>query len=268
MDDEMAMDSPFFDPQDLTTRQKLRRYGKWHLNSGASVEQDYSASKLSESGLFYDGQNIHSPTNPALILENIKQEVESLDTDYLEDKSLYSSRKRLSADIPGVPGMDDGFDSVRYSLKACKQEGDSLGDDADNIFNLFASLFDSSLTGMMPIPDLILRFENECRNVSESIRYGLNIRHRVVEDKLMRQKAQLLLDEAATWSLLCDGRALQRENTGNVKETSHVVACEFVVEDHIAQLCLRVVQWLEGLASKALDLEAKLARNYVHAPER
>jgi nuclear pore complex protein Nup107 len=65
----------------------------------------------------------------------------------LEDKSLYSSRKRLSADIPGVPGMDDGFDSVRYSLKACKQEGDSLGDDADNIFNLFASLFDSSLTG-------------------------------------------------------------------------------------------------------------------------
>jgi hypothetical protein len=120
---------------------------KRHLNSSASVEQDYSASKLSESGLFYDGHNIHSPTNAALILENIKQEVESLDADYLDEKSLYSSRKRLSADIAGVPGMDDGFDSVRYSLKACKQEGDSLGDDADNIFNLFASLFDSSLTG-------------------------------------------------------------------------------------------------------------------------
>jgi hypothetical protein len=120
---------------------------KRHLNSSASVEQDYSASKLSESGLFYDGHNIHSPTNAALILENIKQEVESLDADYLDEKSLYSSRKRLSADIAGVPGMDDGFDSLRYSLKACKQEGDSLGDDADNIFNLFASLFDSSLTG-------------------------------------------------------------------------------------------------------------------------
>lgn len=117
------------------------------MNSGASVEQDYSASKLSESGLFYDGQNIHSPTNAALILENIKQEVESLDADYLDDKSLYSSRKRSSADVPGIPGMDDGFDSVRYSLKACKQEGDSLGDDADNIFNSFASLFDTSLTG-------------------------------------------------------------------------------------------------------------------------
>ena len=33
-------------------------------------------------------------------------------------------------------------------------------------------------------------------------RYGSNIRHRVVEDKLIRQKAQLLLDEAASWSLL------------------------------------------------------------------
>lgn len=33
-------------------------------------------------------------------------------------------------------------------------------------------------------------------------RYGSNIRHRAVEDKLMRQKAQLLLDEAASWSLL------------------------------------------------------------------
>ena len=33
-------------------------------------------------------------------------------------------------------------------------------------------------------------------------RYGSDIRHRVVEDKLMRQKAQLLLGEAASWSLL------------------------------------------------------------------
>lgn len=43
-----------------------------------------------------------------------------------------------------------------------------------------------------------------------------------------------------------------------VSETSHVVACEFAAEDHTAQLCLRIVQWLEGLASKALDLEAKV----------
>lgn len=30
------------------------------------------------------------------------------------------------------------------------------------------------------------------------------------------------------------------------------------MNDHTAQLCLRIVQWLEGLASKALDLESKV----------
>ncbi|KAJ0008089.1 hypothetical protein Pint_29202 [Pistacia integerrima] len=54
----------------------------------------------------------------------------------------------------------------------------------------------------MPTQDLILRFERSCQNVSESTRYWSNIQLRVVEDKLMRQKAQLLLDEAASWSLL------------------------------------------------------------------
>ncbi|KAE9605818.1 putative nuclear pore protein 84/107 [Lupinus albus] len=196
MDVEMDSSPHLFDPHNLTTREKFRRYGKRHSSSGASAHEN-SASKLSETGLFYDGQNIHSPTNAALFLENIKQEVEDF-----EEKTPYSSRRRLSADIPGIPGVDAGFDSVRHSLKVCKQEGDSLGDGAETIFTLFASLLDSSLQGLMPFPDLILRFEDACRNVSESTRYGLNLRHRVVEDKLMRQKAQFLLDEAATWSLL------------------------------------------------------------------
>jgi len=52
-----------------------------------------------------------------------------------------------------------------------------------------------------------------------------------------------------------------------VSGTSHVVACEFVVEDHTAQLCLRIVQWLEGLASKALDLEAKVVFCYAFCME-
>ncbi|XP_027335081.1 nuclear pore complex protein NUP107 isoform X1 [Abrus precatorius] len=271
MEEEMAMDtSPnpsYFDPHNLTSRQQFRRYGKRHSTSGSSIQQDNSASKLSETGLLYDGPSIHSPTNAALVLENIKQEVESLDADYLEEKTPHSSRRRLSSDIHGVPGMDAGFDSVRHSLKACKQEGDSLGDGVETIFTLFASLLDSSLQGLMPIPDLILRFENACRNVSESIRYGLNIRHRVVEDKLMRQKAQLLLDEAATWSLLwfLYGKGTEDLSKDHilVSGTSHVVASEFVAEDHTAQLCLRIVQWLEGLASKALDLEAKVCGSHV-----
>ena len=106
---------------------------------------------MSETGLLYDGQSIHSPTNAALVLENIKQEVEGLDADYMEEKAHYSSRRRLSADIRGVPGVDAGFDSVRHSLKACKQEGDSSGDGAETIFTLFASLLDSALQGAASI---------------------------------------------------------------------------------------------------------------------
>ncbi|KAL6010563.1 hypothetical protein ACLOJK_000997 [Asimina triloba] len=40
--------------------------------------------------------------------------------------------------------------------------------------------------------------------------------------------------------------------------TSHLEACRFVISDLTAQLCLRIVQWLEGLASEALDLEKKV----------
>lgn len=40
--------------------------------------------------------------------------------------------------------------------------------------------------------------------------------------------------------------------------TSHQEACRFVASDLTAQLCLRIVLWLEGLASEALDLEKKV----------
>ncbi|KAL5160667.1 Nuclear pore complex protein NUP107 [Glycine soja] len=96
----------------------------------------------------------------------------------------------------------------------------------------------------MPIADLILRVENACRNVSESIRR--------LSSCLMRRQHGLscVTEELSKDQILVSG-------------TSHVVACEFVVEDHTAQLCLRIVQWLEGLASKALDLEAKVRGSHV-----
>ncbi|KAL0380583.1 UNVERIFIED_CONTAM: Nuclear pore complex protein [Sesamum angustifolium] len=119
----------------------------------------------------------------------------------------------------------------------------------------------------MPIPDLILQFESSCRNVSESIRYGANERYRVVEDRLMRQKARLLLDEAASWSLLWylygKGNEELPENLILFPTTSHLEACQFVSVNHTAQLCLRIVQWLEGLASKALDLDNKVRGSHV-----
>ncbi|GAB4850018.1 hypothetical protein Ancab_029316 [Ancistrocladus abbreviatus] len=45
--------------------------------------------------------------------------------------------------------------------------------------------------------------------------------------------------------------------------TSHLEGCQFVATDLTAQLCLRIVQWLEGLASKALDLENKVQGSHV-----
>jgi nuclear pore complex protein Nup107 len=113
----------------------------------------------------------------------------------------------------------------------------------------------------------MLRLEESCRNVSQSIRYGSDIRHRAVEDKLMRQKAQLLLGEAASWSLLWNlyGKGTDEvpENLILIPSTSHLEACQFVLNDHTAQLCLRIVMWLEELASKSLDLERKVQGSHV-----
>lgn len=102
----------------------------------------------------YDGQSIHSPTNAALLLENIKQEAESLEADHSEvipAKTQYSSRKRFSVDTHGVSEVGTGFGFIRHSLKACKQEDDSLEDGAETIFTLFASLLDSALQGTASI---------------------------------------------------------------------------------------------------------------------
>ncbi|KAM5579600.1 nuclear pore complex protein NUP107 [Rosa sericea] len=258
MDFEMDTSPSYFDPENLTTREQFRRYGKRHPNSSFSPYRENSAS----SGLLYDGQsNIHSPTNAALLLENIKQEFESTPA-----KTRSFSKRRSSFDVTEV---DDSAEAVRYSLKLCKHEEDSLADDGDTTFALFASLLDSALRGLIPFSDLILRLEESCRNVSESIMYGSNIRHRIVEDKLMRQKAQLLLDEAASWSLLW---YLFGKGTEEIPKelilfpsTSHLEACQFVADDLTAQLCLRIVQWLEGLTSKALDLERKVRGSHVGA---
>lgn len=40
--------------------------------------------------------------------------------------------------------------------------------------------------------------------------------------------------------------------------TSEEEACEFIASDQNAQLCSRIVQWLETLASKELDYEKKV----------
>lgn len=270
----METSPSYFDPEDLTTREQFRRYGKRHLASSLSPHQENSVSRFSEARLLYDGQSIQTRPNAALLLEDIKQEVESFDADHLEGtpaKSQFASKRRSSVDSHGISEMDVGIESIRragsYSLKYCKHEDDTSVDSGETIYNLFASLLDSAVQGLMPYTDMILQFESCCRNVSESIRYGSNGRHRVVEDKLMRQKARLLLDEAASWSLLWflygKGNEELPDDVLLSPPTSHLEACQFVATDHTAQLCLRIVQWLEGLASKALDFDNQVRGSHV-----
>ncbi|GKV47671.1 hypothetical protein SLEP1_g54549 [Rubroshorea leprosula] len=283
MDVEMETSPSYFDPEDLTIRERYRRYGKRNLTSSISPRQESDISKFNEATLLYDGQNTHSPTNAILLLENIKPEVESFEVKQsVETLARTQSKRKLSIDPCGIPQADVGSDSMRWvgsvSLKSSKIEDESLADSGETSFALFVSLLDSTLQGLMPIPDLILRFERSGRDVSELIRYGSNIPHRFGEDKMMRQKAQLLLDEAATWSLLWPlyGKGNASLTSKSLLEfififgdlwqsppTSHLEACQFVVNDHTAQLCLCIVQWLEQLASKALDLESKVRGSHV-----
>ncbi|KNA14741.1 hypothetical protein SOVF_104830, partial [Spinacia oleracea] len=196
--------------------------------------------------------------------------VESLDYREGTPSRTHSAYKRRFPDSQIIPEFRSAVDSSHrvgsHSLKACKIEENVL-DSGETTFSLFASLLDSSSRGLISIPDLILQFEKSCRDVSETIRYGSTERHRIVEDRLMRQKAQLLLDEAASWSLLwyLYGKGSEEipEDLVLYPTTSHLEACQFVVSDLTAQLCLRVVQWLEDQASKALELESKVRGSHV-----
>ncbi|XP_064946540.1 nuclear pore complex protein NUP107-like [Musa acuminata AAA Group] len=252
-----------FDPQDLSSREQYRRYRKRQSTSNISPLVGHSVSKFSEARLLYEGNNIQRRPNTALLLEEIKQEVDNFDTDA-------SWKRRASIDSHAVSEVKFG-DSLRqgvsHALKIGKHEDEALLEAGESTFTLFASLLDSALQGLMPFADLILRFEKACRSVSESIRCGSTGRHRVVEDRIMQQKARLLLDEAASWSLLwyLFGKG-NEELPGNLlvtPTTSHQEACRFVMMDHTAQLCLRIVLWLEGLASESLDLAKKVRGSHV-----
>ena len=57
-------------------------YRKRHSATSILPLRERSTLKFSESRLLYDGQRIHSPTNAALFLENIKQEAENIVADH------------------------------------------------------------------------------------------------------------------------------------------------------------------------------------------
>lgn len=252
----METSPSYIDPEDLSSRERFRRYGKRYPGSILSPHRDNSASRF---------------RNAALFLEDIKHEVESLDVDNDGVPFESASKRRALVERPESSRVDLSVDVIRRpeseSLKICKHEVDVGIESGDTMIQLFASLLDSAHQGLMPISEMILQFESSCRKVSESIRYSSDERYRVIEDKLMRQKGRLLLDEGATWSLLWylygKGNEEFPEDLIMFPTTSHLEACQFVATVHTTELCIRIVQWLEGLASKALDLENKVRGSHV-----
>lgn len=102
----------------------------------------------------YDGNTIQRRPNAALLLEEIKQEVENFDFDGFEgmaQKTFNSSKRRASNDSHAVSELNAGYDSIQHvtsqSLKSCKHEDEVLVDGGETTFTLFASLLDSALQG-------------------------------------------------------------------------------------------------------------------------
>ncbi|MQL69404.1 hypothetical protein Taro_001687 [Colocasia esculenta] len=164
---EMETSPGYFDAQDLSVRDQYRRYRKRLSSSPASLLHRHSSSKFAETRLLYDGNSIQRRPNAALLLEEIKQEVDSYDAEGFEGAAFRtpsSSKRRTSMDTHAIPEQNVGFASI-------KQEEEVLSDVGEEAtFALFASLLDSALQGLLPFTELILQFKNTCRDVSESIR--------------------------------------------------------------------------------------------------
>lgn len=264
--EDMDESPSYFNPEELSRREQYRRFRKRQSTSSTSPFFGNSVSKVSGARLLYDGNSIQKRPNAALLLEDIKQEAENNDLDVLEQstpKTNYSLKRQASVDGLGISEPNGAFSLVqsKQPLKSLKQEDELLVEGGETTFTLFTSLLESALQGLIPFSDLILKFENTCRSVSESIRYDGGGRHRVVEDKFMQQKSKSLLDEAASWSLLWylfgKGNEELQQDLIMCPPTSHQEACQFVMTNLNAQLCLRILLWLEGLAAKALALEKK-----------
>lgn len=116
-----------------------------HLSSG---------SKFTEARLLYDDNSIQRRPNAALLLEEIKQEVDSYEAEGFEGefRMASSSKRRASIDAHSSPRLNLGPEATHQHagppLTSIKQE-DEVSVDAgeEATFTMFASLLDSALQG-------------------------------------------------------------------------------------------------------------------------
>ncbi|CAM6042536.1 unnamed protein product [Sphagnum compactum] len=133
---------------------------------------------------------------------------------------------------------------------------------AEETYARFALPLYAALREELVFPELMCQFEVTCHELAESVRDEATERHRLTEERLMRQTAQMLQGEAGTWSLLWhlygkETEEMYYDEAMVFPPTSQQEAALFILANPLAQQCLRIVQWLEGLASKELDYQKK-----------
>ncbi|CAM6108841.1 unnamed protein product [Calypogeia fissa] len=261
-----------------SSREQFRRYRKRRSAAGLFADQETPRSPLSVGGFTPDFSNM-SKSSEKLRQQRWEPSVED------DLKTPKISRKLFSGAETGG-GIADLADGMRgqtpvlqqkltprstpksspFVLKTVKKESvemeEESTDSAEESFSRFATILDTTLQGHLSFPELMLQCEGICRELADSVREEATDRHRVTEDRLMRQKAHMLHGEAASWALLWhlfgkDSEDMYIDDDDLTPSTSQQEACEFINSDQNAQLCLRVVQWLEAQASKELDYEKK-----------
>lgn len=110
-------------------------------SSTPPIHEGFDA-KFRENNFFFNGSdtttNIQNPDNAALVLDDLKQEIENQEFDGFEASAFRppDSLRRIS-----------GFEPIS-ALKTIKQEDDLFTDSGESIFSLFASLLDSAIQGI------------------------------------------------------------------------------------------------------------------------
>ncbi|KAL0707877.1 hypothetical protein Bca4012_074303 [Brassica carinata] len=185
---------------------------------------------------------------------------------WLVDHTCLTKRKRIQ--VAYLHTLQCFQNLLLPSLRWLKPtSGSLLLFDGISSYSIFACLLRAANPGYLPIPCHIYITENSLEDHSQSNRDKTETLILMLTVKLLQLHFCLGLGEAASWSLLWNlyGKATEEvpEELIMSPSTSHLEACQFVVNDHTAQLCLRIVLWLEELASKSLDLERKVRGSHV-----
>lgn len=140
--------------------------------------------------------------------------------------------------------------------------GEEMPDSAEQSYGRFASMTNGALQDELSLPEFMEQCEATCHDLAQVVREEAADGHRVTEERLMRQTAQMLHAESGTWSLLWylfgkEAQEMYSDDPLVYPATSTQEAVQFIMSEPFTQQCMRIVQWLETMASKDLDYQKK-----------